>query len=69
MADDDEFGQSGCGLRTKALVSVLILFTVGVTSPVFAQNANVEPRASSAPAPQAIAPSSGCHDEQGRPYL
>ncbi len=45
------------------------LFAVGVSFPVFAQNANVAQPASSAPAPQAVAPSSGCHDEQGLTYL
>jgi hypothetical protein len=47
----------------------VVLFTVGVTSPVFAQDANVAQPASSAPVPQAVAPSPACHDEQGLTYL
>jgi SMP-30/Gluconolactonase/LRE-like region len=47
----------------------VVLFTVGVISPVLAQDANVARPASGAPAPQAVAPSPACHDEQGLAYL
>ncbi len=49
------------------LVAV-VLFISGVTAAVVAQNANVS-LAFSAAAPQAVAPSPGCQNEQGLTYL
>jgi hypothetical protein len=51
------------------ILTALILLVGAVTPSVVAQDADVSPRAASAPAPQAAAPSSGCHDEQGLTYL
>ncbi len=51
------------------ILAAIILFIGAVTPSVVAQNANVSPPAASAPAPQAVAPSSGCHNEQGLTYL
>ena len=51
------------------ILAAIILFIGAVTPSVVAQNANVSLPAASAPAPQAVAPSAGCHNEQGLTYL
>ena len=51
------------------ILAAIILFIGAVTPSVVAQNANVSLPAASAPAPQAVAPSPGCRDEQGLTYL
>jgi len=51
------------------VLAAIILFIGAVTPSVVAQNANVSRPAASAPAPQAVGPSPGCHNEQGLTYL
>jgi hypothetical protein len=51
------------------ILAAIMLFIGAVTPSVVAQNANVSPPASSAPATQAVAPSPGCRNEQGLTYL
>ena len=50
--------------QQRWLFPVVVLFIGGVASSVVAQSANVVQ-----PAPQAAAPSSDCHDEQGLTYI
>jgi hypothetical protein len=45
--------------------AAIIAFIGAVTPAVVAQNATVSLPAASAPAPQAVAPSPGCRNEQG----
>ena len=51
------------------VLAAIIPFIGAVTPSVVAQNANVSLPAASAPAPQVVAPSPGCHNEQGLTYL
>lgn len=51
------------------ILAAIISFIGAVTPSVVAQNANVLRPAASAAAPQAVAPSSGCRNEQGLTYL
>ena len=62
------FGSAGMIAIQRWIFVAIALVTVGVTSAV-AQNANVAPPGSSAPAPQAVAPSADCRDEQALTYL
>lgn len=56
-------------VRNLLIAVAVVLFSVDVTSPVFAQNSNVAPPASNAPPPQAAIPLPDCRDEQGLTYI